>query len=152
MATYLTVERLLLVWTLALVGCSPIKQAEPFTEQLPGTPYLVVLGNAQDGGYPQAGCLKACCAPSWAGNVAHQYVVSLGLTYDSGKQWHLFEATPDVKHQLHLMGRYLPNGMCLPNGIWLTHGHMGHYTGLMHFGREAIGSSSIPVYGQLFTA
>ena len=28
----------------------------------------------------------------------------------------------------------------------MTHAHIGHYTGLMYFGREAIGASRIPVF------
>ena len=28
----------------------------------------------------------------------------------------------------------------------LTHAHMGHYTGLMHFGREVMGTNKIPVF------
>lgn len=31
-------------------------------------------------------------------------------------------------------------------GIFLTHAHIGHYTGLMHLGREAMGTKSVPVY------
>lgn len=31
-------------------------------------------------------------------------------------------------------------------GIFLTHGHMGHYTGLMHLGREAMGTDEVPVF------
>ena len=34
----------------------------------------------------------------------------------------------------------------LPNGIFLTHAHMGHYTGLMHLGREALGADGMPVF------
>jgi pyrroloquinoline quinone biosynthesis protein B len=31
-------------------------------------------------------------------------------------------------------------------GIFLTHAHIGHYTGLMHLGREAMGAKNVPVY------
>jgi pyrroloquinoline quinone biosynthesis protein B len=31
-------------------------------------------------------------------------------------------------------------------GIFLTHGHIGHYTGLMHLGREAMGTNEVPVH------
>ncbi len=31
-------------------------------------------------------------------------------------------------------------------GILLTHGHMGHYTGLMNLGHEAMGAKDVPVY------
>ena len=33
-----------------------------------------------------------------------------------------------------------------PSGIFLTHAHMGHYSGLLHLGKEALASESIPVY------
>ena len=35
----------------------------------------------------------------------------------------------------------------LPDGIFLTHGHIGHYTGLMFLGRESLSAESLPVYG-----
>ena len=34
----------------------------------------------------------------------------------------------------------------MPNGIFLTHAHIGHYTGLMYLGKEAHNSRKIPVY------
>jgi pyrroloquinoline quinone biosynthesis protein B len=30
--------------------------------------------------------------------------------------------------------------------VFLTHAHMGHYTGLMHLGREAMGARDVPVW------
>jgi pyrroloquinoline quinone biosynthesis protein B len=33
-----------------------------------------------------------------------------------------------------------------PYGIFLTHAHIGHYTGLMYLGRESIGARAVPVY------
>lgn len=32
------------------------------------------------------------------------------------------------------------------SGIFLSHAHIGHYTGLMHLGREAVGAKDVPVY------
>ena len=32
------------------------------------------------------------------------------------------------------------------SGIFLTHAHIGHYTGLIHLGHEVMGTSNIPVY------
>jgi pyrroloquinoline quinone biosynthesis protein B len=34
----------------------------------------------------------------------------------------------------------------MPDGIFLTHAHIGHYTGLMDLGREAMGADSAIVY------
>jgi pyrroloquinoline quinone biosynthesis protein B len=60
----------------------------------------------------------------------------------SKKGW-LFDATPDFKEQLHYLENEL--GVSLA-GIFLTHAHIGHYTGLMHLGREAMGAKSVPIY------
>lgn len=57
----------------------------------------------------------------------------------------LLDASPDVRHQLHHLG---PRPARQPvDAVILTHGHMGHYTGLVHFGKEALASSGLPVYG-----
>ncbi len=32
------------------------------------------------------------------------------------------------------------------DGVLLTHAHIGHYTGLMYLGREALGATEVPVY------
>ena len=32
------------------------------------------------------------------------------------------------------------------NGIFITHAHIGHYTGLMYLGREAMGAHGLPIY------
>jgi len=34
----------------------------------------------------------------------------------------------------------------VPDGIFLTHAHIGHYTGLMYLGREALNSKEVEVY------
>jgi pyrroloquinoline quinone biosynthesis protein B len=31
-------------------------------------------------------------------------------------------------------------------GVFLTHAHIGHYTGLVHLGREVMGAQSVPIY------
>ena len=59
------------------------------------------------------------------------------------EQW-LFDATPDIKDQLWLLKKMTKIDRI--NGVFLTHAHMGHYSGLMHFGREAMGAKKIPVF------
>lgn len=109
--------------------------------------FLVVLGIAQDAGYPQAGCSKSCCAPAWAGEVKYEKVVSLGIVDRPNNKVWMFEATPDFKDQLHNLLDYLPNpDINSLAGIFLSHAHMGHYTGLMHLGHEAMGANKVPVY------
>ena len=106
--------------------------------------YITVLGIAQDGGYPQAGCNQEHCLRHWRGEEEKRHVVSLGLTDQaSGHNW-LFEATPDFTAQLQQL--HHASGSSNLSGIFLTHAHMGHYAGLLQLGREAMGAKGMPVY------
>lgn len=106
---------------------------------------LVVLGVAQDAGFPQIGVVKEFEAVEKNPNLK-QKVVSLGIVDLKAKQKFLIEATPDLPAQLFALNRLLPTQNTLPDGIFLTHGHIGHYTGLMYLGREAIGANAVTVY------
>ncbi len=110
-------------------------------------PFIVILGIAQDGGYPQMGCTKQCCAPAWANDSLQRYVVSFALVDSSAKKWWLFEATPDIKYQLQLFWKITKEHYnYLPDGIVITHAHIGHYTGLMQLGKEVMNTKDVPVY------
>ena len=134
---------------LLLFGCG-LNQPEPEgsdAEVLLEDPYIVVLGTVQDAGIPQLGCQKACCQPYQEVRDPDLNVVALGLVDPAAGENYLFEATPDINRQLTIMNTYLPSPtFALPDGIFLTHAHMGHYTGLMQLGREALNADSIPVY------
>ncbi len=117
------------------------------TEQQSPTPYLVILGTIQDGGSPHIGCTRECCAPLYDAPDPDRMVVSLGLVDPTAKKRYLFEATPDMTRQLHMLNEAAPFGDGkTADGIFLTHAHIGHYTGLMYLGREALNSNSVPVY------
>ena len=102
-------------------------------------PYTVVLGIAQDGGIPQAGCRKSCCTSG-----RHERVASLAIVDPATQRWWLIDATPDFPSQLAVMAREAP--ACSLAGIFLTHAHIGHYTGLVNLGREVMGSRGMPVW------
>jgi pyrroloquinoline quinone biosynthesis protein B len=110
-------------------------------------PYILVLGITQDGGYPQAGCTKTCCEMAWKSDSVRKNVVSLAVVFPKQKKWWLFEATPDIGRQLRMFAK-LTNSQfqLLPEGVFLTHAHIGHYTGLMQFGREVMNTKELPVY------
>lgn len=106
-------------------------------------PYVMVLGIAQDGGVPQAGTDH----PGWKNPERSEKVVSLGIIDpETSKRW-MIEATPDFRRQLHMVNKEMP-GMenSAPDGIFLTHAHIGHYTGLMFLGHESMGADGVPVY------
>ena len=121
-------------------------QRETGSEPVPNSPevFIEVLGIAQDAGFPQAGCTKANCQLFWNGQTEARHVVSLGLIDSQSKQNWMFEATPDFKHQFHHLNETAPNFDF--SGVFLTHAHIGHYTGLMHLGHEAMGASEVPVF------
>ncbi len=100
---------------------------------------LKILGVVQDGGFPHLGNNKTCCD-----NIdQNRYVTSILLTNNSNNESYLFDASPDINEQLNFMGDRIKKDL---KGIFLTHAHIGHYTGLMYFGREALNSRLINVY------
>ena len=109
------------------------------------TPYILVLGTAQDAGYPQAHCKKECCQKVKADPSLKRFVSSIALIDPGTNDYWLFDATPDITEQMELVAD--KTGIRkLPAGIFLTHAHIGHYTGLMYLGREVIGAKDVPVY------
>lgn len=110
-------------------------------------PYIIVLGVAQDGGYPHMGCTKDCCQAAWEDPSMRKTVVSLALVDPASRQWYLFEASPDIREQLQLF-RQLTSGEYnyLPRAVFVSHAHIGHYTGLTQFGREVMNTDGLTVY------
>jgi pyrroloquinoline quinone biosynthesis protein B len=109
---------------------------------------LIVLGIAQDAGFPQAACQKDCCAAAWNDPKLHRHVVCLAVVDHKTNQRWLFECTPDFPDQLRMLDEFAPSKKSQPglDGIFLTHAHVGHYAGLIHLGREIIGAEGVPVY------
>ena len=105
-------------------------------------PYVVVLGIAQDGGYPQAGCNKKCCRNIWGGKDIKK-VSSLGIVVPYKKKSWLIDATPDFAEQYYTLEEIHKTKI---EGIFLSHAHIGHYSGLMQLGREVMGTKSMPVF------
>lgn len=136
------------VWVL-LCGCQPpARVPDPpkgmeETEVATDEPFVVVLGIAQDAGIPQAG---AFTHPGWEDPSLRRRVVCLGLVDPRSRRRWMFEATPDFRDQLHHLHRLAPGERTLPDGIFLTHAHIGHYTGLMFLGHESIGAAGVTVY------
>jgi pyrroloquinoline quinone biosynthesis protein B len=107
-------------------------------------PYVMVLGIAQDGGYPQAECKKECCRKVYNHKLKSQSVSSIALIDPISNEKWIFDATPNFPEQLRLLEEKTSPNQTF--SIFLTHAHIGHYTGLMHLGREVIGASKIKVF------
>jgi pyrroloquinoline quinone biosynthesis protein B len=104
----------------------------------------ILLGTAQDGGLPQAGCRCARCSAAWDDPAQRQWVACLGLVDHAARQSWLIDATPDFREQVHGLQELAPG--CPLAGIILTHAHIGHYAGLLHLGREAWNRQGLPVF------
>ncbi len=108
--------------------------------------YIHVLGIAQDAGYPQTGCYQPHCMRAWEDKSLRRTASSIAVIDASTQSKYLFDATPDMREQLYQLHVVAPDGEYKLNGVFLTHAHIGHYVGIMHFGYEAMGARNIPVY------
>ena len=108
--------------------------------------FIEVLGVAQDAGYPQANCYLPHCLRAWEDPALRRKATSIAvIDRERGKKY-LFDATPDMPEQLYELHRLAPDSEYALEGVFLTHAHMGHYAGLVHFGREAAGTRGVPVF------
>jgi pyrroloquinoline quinone biosynthesis protein B len=112
-----------------------------------GPPFVMLLGTAQDGGYPQSGCTKDCCKLVAAHPERERYVASLAIIDPVSRQRWIIDATPHFPKQLAMVQSAIrhPKSQAL-SGVFLTHAHVGHYAGLIHLGREVMGTRRVPVY------
>lgn len=134
--------RLLILLFVLIIGCTKTSNEKATSLKQ----YITVLGIAQDGGYPHIGCQKKCCQSIYKGLSTRKSVVSLGLIdKELNGKW-IFEATPDLSTQLANLEQNHLKKDNLIDGVFLTHAHIGHYTGLMYFGREASGKKGNTVY------
>lgn len=146
MNKYFIIFLLFIFWT-----CS--KKPEPKVDKTKKTDYsvnkisLVILGTAQDAGSPQIACKKECCANLFDNPNNNRQVVSLGLIDTENNKTYLFEATPDIGKQMKMITKYeSKSNKESVDGIFLTHAHIGHYSGLMYLGKEAMDAKEIPLY------
>ena len=106
--------------------------------------YIYILGNTQDAGLPHIGCQHKFCQDNF--DIHEEYfVTSIAVVNSDLRKYILFEATPDITYQLNYLKNNVFQEFLLPESLYITHAHMGHYTGLMYFGREALGAKDLMV-------
>lgn len=109
-----------------------------------------VLGTAQDGGLPQFACYCKNCIRARGDPHFSRLISSLALLDLKEQKFFLLDATPDIRRQVdiihEMIGKEYKGSKYFPQGVILTHAHIGHYTGLMFFGFEAASSSDLPIY------
>ncbi|MDY0393624.1 MBL fold metallo-hydrolase [Virgibacillus halophilus] len=106
---------------------------------------LHVLGTAQDAGLPHPNCFCKNCSRAMVDPQFRRSAASLAVVLPDEKQWHLIDATPDLKEQMARLQIKYGMKAKLMESIFLTHAHLGHYPGLLFLGREAVGANGMPV-------
>ncbi len=97
---------------------------------------VTVLGSAQDGGLPQSGSAHPIDEAVRRGDLPARTASSLVVETPNARL--LLDASPDLRSQW-------ADRSGMPDAVVLTHGHIGHYTGLVHFGKEAANAAGVPL-------
>ena len=110
-------------------------------------PYSIVLGIAQDAGIPQPGCTRSCCQALWKQKDKYLWASCLGIVEPATNSLWLLDITPHFPMQMGLLHQSLScsSQQIELDGVMLTHAHMGHYTGLIFLGKEAMNTQKLPV-------
>ena len=136
----------------ALVPRSPLMRHAMAGRGTADGPYALVLGSVQDAGFPQVGCYTPRCDHGRAllAEGRGRFVSSLALVEPAAERFYLVDATPDLTRQIDLIAEPAFRRRAAErrpfDGIFLTHAHIGHYTGLAVLGNEGLGIRDTPVY------
>ena len=99
------------------------------------------LGAGQGGGAPRLGPRASVSGCRTASSVAVRGASGAVI---------LLDASPDSRAQSRMLldSPLYPTGReSLVDGVFITHAHMGHYAGLLHFGKEAAATDRVPLFG-----
>jgi len=140
-----------------LTSLDPRVVMEPAGERgargnIAGEAYALVLGSLQDAGLPQVGCYTDRCDDGRALHAAGRgrFVTSLAVIEPVAERFYLVDATPDITRQIDLITEPAFRRRAAErrpfDGIFLTHAHIGHYSGLAVLGNEGLGIRDTPVY------
>ena len=105
---------------------------------------VTILGTAQDGGIPQAGCSCQRCLDAHRDLKLRKYPVSLGILGVDGTK-HIIEITKNLSEQLVI---WTPdkNELFIPETVSITHLHLGHIEGIGQLGKPVMGLREVDVY------
>ena len=109
--------------------------------------FILILGTAQDGGYPHVGCNRSCCIKVENNLSLMRLISSIAIIDQEKQKFWLIDLSPDINEQLRLLRKYI-NKYDYPHfaGIFFTHAHIGHYAGLLNLGLEVLNLNNIPIY------
>lgn len=104
---------------------------------------IVILGTIQDAGIPQLNCSCINCTEVIEKKL-QKYVSSIAIIGDNKAL--IIDATPDLPKQYNLLKNFLNKTKITIHSLLVTHLHIGHYTGLIYFGRESSSTNKFPIY------
>jgi len=108
---------------------------------------LHVLGSGQDGGLPQFGARRGLDDAARRGMIPARTAASIAFVHHDGRTL-LVDASPDLRHQEALLVSAGAGRHGAPvDGVVITHAHIGHYAGLVHFGEESLAATDVPLWG-----
>ena len=105
---------------------------------------VTILGTAQDGGIPQAGCSCQRCLDAHRDLKLRKYPVSLGILGVDGTK-HIIEITKNLSEQLVI---WTPDKdeLFIPETVSITHLHLGHIEGIGQLGKPVMGLKEVDIY------
>jgi len=111
---------------------------------------ILILGSGQDAGIPQIGCYCENCNNARSKKEYIHLSPSICF-YDNEKEFcFLIDASPDIKYQVDLLKTmkisHTRKGNLPFDGIFLTHAHFGHCSGLWLLGQECTDEKNVPIY------
>ena len=102
-------------------------------------PSILVLGSGQDGGSPQLGHTVG---------IGDDRTASCVAVRSPDGSIVILDASPDIREQGQALMEWdlYPDGRDrLVDAVAITHGHMGHYAGLLQFGKESAAAHDLPL-------
>ncbi len=111
---------------------------------------IKILGSGQDDGIPQIGCYCKTCNSARKQKKSRRLGPSIALISKKEKLCYLFDVSPDLKYQIDMLKgegvRVKRKGQLPISGIFLTHAHFGHCSGIWCLGRESVDERNLPVF------
>jgi len=110
---------------------------------------LQIIGTSQDAGYPQLNCYCNNCQQARKDISQRRLQSSLALIDLNKEKSYIFDITPSFPEQLSILNETAVKNKINTdhlNGLFITHAHLGHYTGLLFLGKEAMNVKKLPLY------
>tara|TARA_B100000900_G_scaffold410169_1_gene427444 strand:+ start:413 stop:1300 length:888 start_codon:yes stop_codon:yes gene_type:complete len=105
---------------------------------------VTILGTAQDGGIPQAGCRCNRCRIAHNDLKLRKFPVCLGIIGIDGSK-HIIEVTKNLSEQL-MIWNTVNHEPFIPETVSITHLHLGHIEGIGQFGKPVMSSKDLDIF------